>query len=68
MIEEKFGETLRKLRLSRNLSQFQLGKLIGVSDKAISKWENSYSKPKCTSIMKISEVFSVDVEELMKKL
>lgn len=68
MEDENFGGTLRRLRISRNLSQFQLGKLIGVSDKAISKWENGYTKPKATSILKLSEVLSVSAEELLKKL
>ena len=68
MKEESFGTMLRNLRAERKLSQFQLGKLIGVSDKAISKWENDYAKPKAASIVRMSEVFSVDLGELIKKL
>ena len=68
MKEESFGTLLRELRKEKNLSQFQLSRLIGVSDKAISKWENDYTKPKAASIVKMSEVFSVDLGELIKKL
>lgn len=68
MKEESFGMMLRNLRAEKKLSQFQLGKLIGVSDKAISKWENDYAKPKAISIVRMSEVFSVDLGDLMKTL
>ncbi len=68
MKEESFGTMLCKLRKEKNLSQFQMGRLIGVSDKAISKWENDYAKPKGTSLAKISELFSLDLETLIKNL
>lgn len=68
MKEESFGTMLRKLRKEKNLSQFQMGRLIGVSDKAISKWENDYAKPKGTSLAKISEVLNISVEDLIKNL
>lgn len=35
-----FGNYLSELRKSRGLSQYQLGRLLGVSDKTVSKWEN----------------------------
>ena len=68
MNEESFGTMLRRLRKEKNYSQFQLGTLIGVSDKAISKWENDYTKPKAASVVKLSKVFSVDLEDLIKNL
>lgn len=38
-----FGNFIRDMRTKRGLSQFQLGRLIGVSDKAVSKWESGGS-------------------------
>lgn len=61
----KSGEYLRKLREAKKLSQFQLGKLVGVSDKAVSKWENGYSRPKANILIKLSEILSVSAEELL---
>lgn len=68
MENESFGALLRSMRSKKNLSQVQLGELIGVSDKAISKWENNYTKPKGLSLARMSEVFSVDVKTLVEKL
>ena len=34
-----FGNFIRDMRTKRGLSQFQLGRLIGVSDKGVSKWD-----------------------------
>ncbi len=68
MENEIFGEHLRRLRETKGLSQFQLGKLVGVSDKAVSKWENGYAKPKGSLILKLSEILSVSVEQLLKEM
>ena len=65
MENREFGDYLRTLREAKGLSQFQLGKLVGVSDKAVSKWENGYSKPKNGAVLKLSEVLSISVEKLL---
>ena len=68
MENKEFGDYLRSLREAKKLSQFQLGKLVGVSDKAVSKWENGYSKPKNSAILKLSEVLSVSAEQLLRNM
>lgn len=40
-----FGNYLCGLREGRGLSQAQLAELLGVTDKAVSKWENGRAKP-----------------------
>mgnify|MGYP004686792535 CR=1 FL=1 len=45
MRDYSFGNFISALRVRRGLSQYQLGALVGVSDKAVSKWENGVSKP-----------------------
>lgn len=64
----EFGQYLRQLRISKGLSQFQLGKLVGVSDKAVSKWENGISKPKIGIILKLSDILSVSTEDLLQEM
>lgn len=64
----EFGQYLRHLRISKGLSQFQLGKLVGVSDKAVSKWENGISKPKTGIILKLSGILSVSTEDLLQEM
>lgn len=60
-----FGNFISVLRERCGLSQYQLGTLVGVSDKAVSKWENGASKPRINTIRKLSEVLDVSVDELL---
>lgn len=47
MLEEfNFGQRLQRIRLSRGLSQTQLGAMIGVVGNVISNWETGVSMPK----------------------
>ena len=43
MDQKKTGEIIRDLRMAKKLTQAQLAETIGVSDKAVSKWENGGS-------------------------
>lgn len=65
MKDYSFGEFLFKLRKRSGLSQFQLGKLVGVTDKAVSKWERNYAKPKSELLYKLADILEVTVDELM---
>ncbi len=68
MGNKEFGEYLRSLREAKNLSQFQLGKIIGVTDKAVSKWENGYANPKNIYILRLSETLNVSASELLSRM
>ena len=52
-------------RRAKNLSQKELGDLLGVSNKAVSKWENGDSVPKTETLIKLGEVLGLDVSELI---
>ena len=65
MRDYSFGNFLHELRTRRGLTQYQLGALVGVSDKAVSKWENGSSKPKSNILYKLSEVLGISVDELL---
>ena len=64
MKDYSFGNFLLELRERSGLSQFQLGRLVGVTDKAVSKWETGKSKPKLDLLFKLADIFEVTVEEL----
>ena len=70
MNDYTFGNFLYTLRTENGLSQAQLGEMLGVTNKAVSKWENGSAKPNTSLIPKIAEIFGVTVEELFacKKL
>ena len=53
------GERIKYLRDLHNLTQSELGKIAGVSDKAVSTWENGSAEPRMGAIQKLSEYFGV---------
>ncbi len=59
-----FGNFLYTLRSEKGLSQSQLAQLLGVTNKAVSKWETGASKPNTNLIPKLAEILGVSVEEL----
>lgn len=60
-----FGNYLTALRTERGLSQSELGAIVGVSNKAISKWENGEALPRLERLKKLADYFGVPVEELV---
>lgn len=65
MEEKSFGEKIADLRKEKMLSQKELGDILGVSNKAVSKWETGEAVPQMKTILKISDYFSVDANELI---
>lgn len=59
------GATIKKLRESKDLTQTQLAGKIGVSSKAVSKWETAKGLPDITLIEPLSNALGVSVMELM---
>lgn len=64
MNDYAFGNFLYALRKEKQLSQTQLAQLLGVTNKAVSKWENGASKPNTVLLPKLAELLDVSVEEL----
>lgn len=59
------GQTIKKLREEKGLTQLQLAEKIGVSDKAVSKWETSKGLPDISLIEPLSKALGVSIMELM---
>ncbi len=62
----RFGNYLFEKRKLAGLSQSQVARLIGVSDKAVSKWENGKAKPATDTLRKLAHLYQVSVEELLQ--
>lgn len=60
------GETIYRLRTEKNLSQGDLAERLEVSRQSISKWENNSAVPDLAKIVKLSEVFEVSLDALVK--
>lgn len=59
------GETIKKYRLEKNLTQEELGKTLFVSKQAVSKWENGKTLPDIITIKKLAELLSIPHEEIL---
>ena len=61
-----FSEMLRDLRKEKNLTQEELAERLNVSRQSVTKWENGKSLPDLVNIKKISHIFSVSIDLLVK--
>lgn len=59
------GAVIKRLRENKNLTQGELAEKIGVSSKAVSKWETGKGLPDISLIQPLSLALSVSVTELM---
>lgn len=59
------GAALRALREGRGLTQKELGEQLGVSDKAVSKWETGRGLPDITLLESLAAALGVSVAELL---
>lgn len=64
----EFGNYIYKLRTNANLSQSELGKMVNVSNKAISKWENGNAYPTSKTLSKLAKIFGVSIDEMFKAI
>ena len=60
----KFGNYICKLREDHNLTQAELAKLLNVSDKAVSKWENGQAIPRMETLEKLAETLNTSIEDI----
>ena len=59
----KIGDKIKELRIEKGLSQMQLGKSIGVSQKAVDYWERNVNEPKASYIIALVKLFDVTFDE-----
>ena len=59
------GAVIRELREKNRMTQSQLAEKLGVSDKAVSKWETGKGYPDITLLEPLAEAFRVSVTELL---
>ena len=60
------GQNIKKYRKEKGYTQRELADLIGVSVQAVSKWENNSAVPDLERIVKMSEIFGISIDELIK--
>lgn len=65
MDNNRIANRIIELRQQKGLSQKELGDMLGVSNKAVSKWENGESLPKTATLIKLAELMELDANELI---
>lgn len=61
-----FKEKLLELRKQKGWSQEELGYKLDVSRQTISKWESGQSTPEMEKLVKLSEIFEISLDDLIK--
>ena len=61
----KIGELIHRLRRERGLTQLQMAERLGVSDKAVSKWERGLGCPELSLLPELAEALEVDMGKLL---
>ena len=59
-------ETIYRLRTARNMSQLELAEALEVSRQSISKWETGAAVPELDKLVKLSDVFGITLDELVR--
>lgn len=65
MTNRSMGETISTLRKEKGMTQKDLADQLGITDKAVSKWERNVAYPDTATIPALAEILGVSVEELL---
>lgn len=63
----EIGSKLKNARNNNGLTQEQAAEFLGVSRQTISNWENNKSYPDIISVIKMSDIYSVSLDHLLKE-
>ncbi len=64
--ENEVSSRLSYLRKTHNLSQEDLAQKLNISRQAVSNWERGKSEPDMSTILQLSEIYSINIDELLK--
>lgn len=59
------GKNIKRLREQHGLTQAELGKIAGVTDKAVSTWENGSADPRMGAVQKMADYFGVKKSDIL---
>ncbi len=62
----EIGKKLKEARMSSGLTQERVAEEIDVSRQTISNWENEKSYPDIVSVIRLSSLYSISLDELLK--
>ncbi len=62
----EIGDGLKQIREENHLTQEELGFRLGVSRQSISNWENNKSLPDVLSMLRLSDIYQVSIDEMLR--
>ena len=65
MDQLKIGKFIAECRKRENLTQMQLAEKLGITDKAISKWERGIAMPDLSAMLELCDILGISVNELL---
>ena len=65
MNQIKIGRFIAERRKKASLTQMQLAEKLGITDKAISKWERGIAMPDTSIMLKLCDILGISVNELL---
>lgn len=65
MDQIKIGAFIAERRKAKGLTQMQLAERLGITDRAVSKWENGRSLPDSGIMLELCEILEISVNELL---
>ena len=65
MNQEKIGRFIAELRKEKKMTQIDLANKLGITDRAISKWENGRGMPDLSLLAPLCEILDVSINELL---
>lgn len=57
---------LKALRKSKGLTQVELADMLNVSNKTVSKWENGLGIPEMSTLLLLSDIYEVSVDDILR--
>ena len=66
MDQIKIGKLIAECRKQKNLTQMQLSEKLGITDKAISKWERGIAMPDTSIMLELCDILGISVNELLR--
>ena len=65
-MKKTLGALIAQTRKEKGMTQLELAEKLGVTDKAVSKWERELSCPDIQSLPTLAEALGLSLEELMQ--
>lgn len=65
MDQIKTGQFIAKKRKAQGLTQARLAEMLGITDRAVSKWERGISMPDSSIMLELCEILNITVNELL---